>query len=97
MRGGKARNESDGYFVDTQGQRVEGTLRFRVKDYESAPSTDRERGFLSIEGSLLTDAEDMKVDAEEKAKAKGKGKGRRLVNGTARTNGAAGGQRPDPL
>lgn len=79
MRGDKSRaGNSEGYFVDGQGNKVEGMLRFRVKDYESAPSTDRERGFLSIEGSLLNDDEDKKVDAEDKAKAKSKGKGRRL-------------------
>lgn len=79
MRGGKAGAESsEGYFVDGQGKKIEGMLRFKVKDYESAPSTDRERGFLSIEGTLLNQDEDKKVDAEDRAKAKGKGKGRRL-------------------
>ena len=80
MRRGKptADSEQGGYFVDGQGNKVTGMLSFRVKDYESAPSTDKERGFLSIEGTLLNDDDDKKVDAEERAKAKGKAKGRRI-------------------
>ncbi|KAL1302658.1 hypothetical protein AAFC00_003025 [Neodothiora populina] len=71
-----AEDEQDGHFVDAEGNEIKGSLRFRVKDFESAPSTERERGFLSIEGTLLDDVEDAKVDAEEKVKARGKGKGR---------------------
>lgn len=88
-RGVGAGSGSEGYFIDAEGKKIEGLLRFRVKDYESAPSTDRERGFLSIEGTLLNDDDDAKVDAEERAKAKGKGKGARRRVGGAGRNGVA--------
>ena len=47
---------NEGYFEDEQGNRVSGTLKFRVKDIETSTSTDREKGFLSIEGTLLSEA-----------------------------------------
>jgi DNA-directed RNA polymerase I subunit RPA43 len=66
---GKSR-ESSGYYVDGQGNKVQGLVKFTVKDFESAPSTDRERGFLSIEGTLLTPEQDKKCDEELKAAKK---------------------------
>ncbi|GAB7356051.1 hypothetical protein MBLNU459_g6668t1 [Dothideomycetes sp. NU459] len=95
MRGGKARageGDAQGHFVDGEGKKIEGTIRFRVRDFESAPSTDRERGFLSIEGTLLSEEEDKQVDAEVRARQKAKGKGGRRLGG--RTNGTHT-ERPD--
>ena len=46
----------EGYFVDDAGNKLSGTLRFRVKDIETSGNTDREKGFLSIEGTLLSKA-----------------------------------------
>jgi DNA-directed RNA polymerase I subunit RPA43 len=51
--------EGPGYFVDGDGNKVEGTIRFRVKEIES--SHDRERGFLSIEGTMLGDEAEREV------------------------------------
>ena len=51
--------EWSGYFVDHDGNKVEGTIRFRVKEIES--SHDRERGFLSIEGTMLDDEAEKEV------------------------------------
>ncbi|KAJ9632115.1 hypothetical protein H2203_000516 [Taxawa tesnikishii (nom. ined.)] len=69
--------EEGGYFVDGQGKKVEGMIRFRVRDFESAASTERERGFMSIEGTLLAEQEDDAVDEEVRARAqKGKAKGK---------------------
>ena len=48
-----------GYFVDGEGNKIEGTVKFRVKDIES--SHDRERGFLSIEGTMLGEAAEKEV------------------------------------
>jgi DNA-directed RNA polymerase I subunit RPA43 len=42
-----------GHFVDGEGKKVEGMVQFKVKDIES--SHDRERGFLSIQGTMLDD------------------------------------------
>jgi len=56
-----------GYWVDGEGKKVEGTVRFRVKEIES--NHDRERGFLSIEGTMLdegTEADLSEVEAMKK-------------------------------
>ncbi|OBT47172.1 hypothetical protein VE00_03399 [Pseudogymnoascus sp. WSF 3629] len=54
-----------GYYVDAAGVKIEGIVKFRVKDIES--SHDRERGFLSIEGTMLEDKEENELLAEENA------------------------------
>lgn len=54
----------DGYFVDGAGQKKEGLLRFRVRDLDAAPSTDTDRGYVSIEGTLLNDKDDRAVDKD---------------------------------
>lgn len=58
---GKSRYAEDGmgYFQDGEGNKVEGIVRFRVKDIES--SHDRERGFLSVEGTMLDEMEEKEV------------------------------------
>jgi DNA-directed RNA polymerase I subunit RPA43 len=58
---GQGQYEEDGmgYFLDGQGNKIEGTVKFRVKDIES--SHDRERGFLSIEGTMLDEAAEKEV------------------------------------
>lgn len=43
----------DGHFEDENGKRIEGLVEFRVKDIETSRSSDRENGFLSIEGTML--------------------------------------------
>lgn len=47
------REESEGYWADAQGRKVEGSLEFTVADFEAAPSSAGSRGFLSIEGTLV--------------------------------------------
>ncbi|KAI6249865.1 DNA-directed RNA polymerase I subunit RPA43 [Erysiphe necator] len=47
--------ESAGFYVDGQGKKVGGKIRFKVIEIES--SQDRERGFLSIAGSMLSNEE----------------------------------------
>lgn len=54
-----------GYYVDGAGTKIEGIVKFRVKDIES--SHDRERGFLSIEGTMLEDKEENELLEEENA------------------------------
>ncbi len=56
---GQYSEEGMGYFLDEEGNKVEGTVKFRVKDIES--SHDRERGFLSIEGTMLDEAGEKEV------------------------------------
>lgn len=47
-----------GYWQDGNGQKVNGLVRFYVKDVETSRSADRENGFLGIEGSISEPAED---------------------------------------
>ena len=47
-------HEDEGYFEDAAGNRLEGSIRFRVKDMDASMSTDREKSYLSIEGTLLS-------------------------------------------
>ncbi|OBT50547.1 hypothetical protein VE04_09686 [Pseudogymnoascus sp. 24MN13] len=56
--------EGEGYAEDGVGYYVDG-VKFRVKDIES--SHDRERGFLSIEGTMLEDKEENELLEEENA------------------------------
>ncbi|KAI5198764.1 hypothetical protein E4T39_06634 [Aureobasidium subglaciale] len=71
MRGLRNKSdESSGHYVDENGNKVEGKVKFTVKDFESAPSTERERGFLSIEGTLLSPEDDRAYDKELKAARK---------------------------
>lgn len=60
---GNYAEEGSGYFVDGAGNHVEGTVRFRVKEIES--SHDRERGFLSIAGTMLEDETEREVVERE--------------------------------
>ncbi|EYE94941.1 DNA-directed RNA polymerase I subunit RPA43 [Aspergillus ruber CBS 135680] len=57
---------AEGYFQSVSGHRVRGTVRFRVLDVDVIPGTDRERGFMSIEGSMLSREEEERVVEDEK-------------------------------
>ena len=65
-----AENDDDaaveGYFQSVSGHRVRGTVKFRVLDIDVIPGTDRERGFLSIEGTMLSPEEEERVTEDEK-------------------------------
>ncbi|KAK4985124.1 hypothetical protein LTR66_008272 [Elasticomyces elasticus] len=80
---GNTEGTREAHFVDGQGNRVEGLMQFRLRDFEASPATDRERGFLSMEGTLLDEEEDAKADEEEKARQKGKAGASRPVIGPA--------------
>lgn len=56
----------EGYFQSASGHRVRGTVKFRVLDIDVIPGTDRERGFLSIEGTMLSPEEEERVIEDEK-------------------------------
>ncbi|CCU76468.1 DNA-directed RNA polymerase I subunit RPA43 [Blumeria hordei DH14] len=57
--------ESSGYYVDGHGEKVEGMIKFRVADVES--SQDRERGFLTIMGTMLSVEEEAQLVISEKS------------------------------
>ncbi|KAL9613148.1 MAG: hypothetical protein Q9167_002313 [Letrouitia subvulpina] len=55
----------DGYFEDGDGKRIEGLVEFRVKDIETSRSSDRENGFLSIEGTMLDEDTERSLLSQE--------------------------------
>ncbi len=74
------------HYVDGAGKKVEGMVKFRVKDMEC--SHDRQRGFLSIEGTMLGDTDEniLLTEEAERARKEKRVPGRRL--GGARALGA---------
>ncbi|KAF2721376.1 hypothetical protein K431DRAFT_284974 [Polychaeton citri CBS 116435] len=70
----KADAPGDGYFVDGSGQNVEGRIVFRVRDFEAGVQSETGTGTINILGSLLSEAEDRKVDIEERERGKKKSK-----------------------
>lgn len=66
-----------GYWADGEGNKIEGNVKFRVREIES--SHDKERGFLSIEGTMLDEeAEAEMVESEYQRIAGRDSAGRRL-------------------
>jgi len=66
-----------GYWVDGAGEKLEGTVKFRVREIET--SHDKERGFLSIEGTMLSDeAENILLQEEAEQAPSRDSAGRRL-------------------
>ena len=62
----------EGHFVDENGSKVEGLIRFRVTKVETSRSADRENGFISIEGTMIDEEEEQRqgpktVGSREKA------------------------------
>ncbi|KZF24312.1 hypothetical protein L228DRAFT_245222 [Xylona heveae TC161] len=57
--------EGEGYYVDEDGNKVEGKIKFRVKDIETSASSSHERGFLSIEGTMLPEEEEKQLLEQE--------------------------------
>lgn len=57
--------DSQGYFQDAQGKKVEGLIRFKVKDLETSRTMDRETVFLNIEGTMLSDEDEKALQEQE--------------------------------
>ncbi|KAI9043534.1 DNA-directed RNA polymerase I subunit RPA43 [Aspergillus affinis] len=57
---------AEGYFQSVSGHRVRGTVRFRVVDVDVIPGAERDRGFMSIEGTMLTPEEEAQVVEDER-------------------------------
>lgn len=59
-----------GHFQSVSGHRVRGNVRFRVVDIDVIPGSERDRGFLSIEGTMLSAEEEEKlVQAENQGQS----------------------------
>lgn len=80
-----------GYFTTEDGTRVKGVISFRVKDVEVVPGPDRERGFLSIEGTMLEVDEEEELVEEERARDER----RRRKGGRKSGSGEGGGSSDD--
>lgn len=64
--GGSEEDTYEGYFQSISGHRVRGTVKFRVVDIDVIPGSERDRGFLSIEGTMLSEDEEAKVVEDER-------------------------------
>lgn len=69
----------EGYFQDGNGTRVEGLLRFRVREVESSRSLDRENNYLSIKGTMLNAKEELALQKHEARRSESST--RRLMKG----------------
>lgn len=58
--------DATGHFQSVSGHRVRGNVRFRVVDVDVIPGSERDRGFLSIEGTMLSPEEEEKLVQAEK-------------------------------
>lgn len=66
-----------GYWVNGEGDKVDGMVKFRVREIES--NHDKERGFLTIAGTMLDEKTEAELTLTELAKAVGRDDaGRRL-------------------
>ncbi|KAL2042058.1 hypothetical protein N7G274_005246 [Stereocaulon virgatum] len=61
----KTMEDTQGYFQDADGKKIEGLIRFKVKHLETSRSMDRDTGFLSIEGTMLSEQEERDMLEQE--------------------------------
>jgi DNA-directed RNA polymerase I subunit RPA43 len=73
-------SDEGGWWVDGEGEKVDGDLRVRIRDFDGRmEGKGKGKGFIRIEGSLLS-------QEEEKARSAQKGgKGKQRANGVLRT------------
>ncbi|PGG98484.1 hypothetical protein AJ79_08856 [Helicocarpus griseus UAMH5409] len=62
-------DSASGYFRTRSGKRVRGMIRFRVRDVDVIPGAEHDKGFMSIEGTMLSVEEEAKLLEEERRKA----------------------------
>lgn len=62
--GQRSSTEMEASFLDGNGKRVEGLVRFRFLDLESMSAAGRRDGFVTIEGTMLTEEEEQKQAKE---------------------------------
>jgi DNA-directed RNA polymerase I subunit RPA43 len=66
LEGEEEESAHSGYFQSVSGHRVRGSVRFRVVDVDVIPGSERDRGFLSIEGPMLGDEEEARLSEAER-------------------------------
>ncbi|KAF2139840.1 uncharacterized protein K452DRAFT_289217 [Aplosporella prunicola CBS 121167] len=57
-----------GYYTSASGAPIAGKISFRVRDVEMAPRAGEDRGFVSIEGTLLGEEQERALDEQELAR-----------------------------
>lgn len=62
-------NAEEGHFEDEYGRKVEGLIRFKIKDVETSKGSDRENDFVSIEGTMLDEGLVNQIADEENFRA----------------------------
>ncbi|KAJ9657744.1 hypothetical protein H2201_008057 [Coniosporium apollinis] len=62
--------QAEGYYLNGEGEKVDGLIRFRIRDFESGVG-EGEKGFLSIEGTMLSEEEEKEADEQERAQGGG--------------------------
>lgn len=62
------RREAAGHYVDAEGNKVEGKVVFKVKDFEATAGAETGSGSINIYGTLLAESEDAKVDEDARQK-----------------------------
>ncbi|KAL1591150.1 hypothetical protein WHR41_00458 [Cladosporium halotolerans] len=70
----KGRREAAGHYVNADGNKVEGKIVFKVKDFEATAGAETGSGSINIYGTLLTESDDTKVDEEVKQKSAARGR-----------------------
>ena len=63
-----------GFFQTRSARRVRGVIRFRVRDVDVIPGWELDRGFMSIEGTMLRPEEEAKLVEEERNRTLGTGR-----------------------
>lgn len=63
---GQTLEDAEGYFQDQAGKKIGGLLRFRVKNVDTSKNMDRESGFVSIEGTMLSEDEERQLQEQER-------------------------------
>ena len=65
--------KGSGCWVDGSGEKVDGKVVFRVRDFEAAPGGENGMGSINISGTLLSAAYEKRVDEEEQRSSAGAG------------------------
>ncbi|MCJ1480804.1 hypothetical protein MMC06_000959 [Schaereria dolodes] len=65
--------DTEGYFEDVMGRKIEGSLLFAVNDIQTSSSSDREKGFISIEGTMLNEAQEQQLQDQNNNRRRGTG------------------------
>ncbi|MCJ1445031.1 MAG: hypothetical protein MMC23_005536 [Stictis urceolatum] len=87
----------EGHFEDGAGTKIEGHLRFRIKDIETSHSTDKESAFISVEGTLISQEEETELMEQEAVTAPVRTTRNGRATTAAMSNATMSGARPSEL